>query len=94
MADPLSGETPLSPGQSNQQKLHDAMLAVRSRGAYYGGAPIAPGPAIETMPELPPIAGPRPAAVRTPANENLRFNKFEKFRILNKLINSLIDSFQ
>lgn len=38
------------------QALHDALAAVRSRGAYYGGAPQVPGPAVR--PAMPVIREP------------------------------------
>jgi len=50
----MGPDDPLSPGVGNPlmpQALHDALAAVRSRGAYYGGAPVAPGPAVR-----PPMA--------------------------------------
>jgi len=84
---PGAGGDPLMP-----QELHDALGAVRSRGAYYGGVPVVPGVpgGIAAAPRqlaLPTVRGPDVKELPAePANQNLPFRDFERLRIIDKLL--------
>ena len=79
------------------QPLIDALAAVRSRGAYYGGAPVAPGPAVRPgfavePAKFPVITGPRmeeaPGMGLKGANQNYVIKPLidERARILAQLV--------